>query len=444
MEFLILGSLKGDLNQLEKLRNSDSFLEVQKTCELIESENYAAIASLQPKICLKLQFHSLLLEEKAKEALILLKCGLANQLNCNELAELSSLLFVGRKDLIEEAKAGEKRNLFEAFPVAASLHTRLETLLERAQKYQKSFNPLHCSILCDFEASTVDLFSDKHACKSFNECFETNLFADYRTATTNVAFLADGSLKHWNANEANTVSCLSPSDYFWPVELLSPETFADGKLPHCLAVLKGENKIVWSCEERLTMLSSLDDLRTIEHCWAPLRASYLLPCLDGSFLAIQNDGIIRHLSTRSSDSYAVLKELSPPEQNILVAAAAEHKGALALSCNNDTIYWYSDWREYGYPTKIFRGHQCKKFHSGLLVLDGESDDERDWLLVSASESAEVVVWAVGSGRCVGRAKAAESGQIVQLLPSADGHGFLSLSSEGVIQQWRRRSNSKKN
>lgn len=461
VSLLVLGHLKGNLSELSELKESGRFKSLQQLADLIQSEDYLALANEETSVsvpALKLHFYTLIQEQRIPEALSLLKDRIADLLkDQEELARTSSMLFADEGSaVVMEAKAAEKAKLERMLPTAAALNTRLMDLLSEAVEAEKRRNPLHCPILCADEpppsATSLSLFQRGHECQSFEGCFRAEKLSDSRCHTTNFAFISGQSqppsdeqqmrMRQWDANESkHEISFLWPPQHRWPERLLQPGSFVDGKVPHCMAAVQDGNRIIWSGEDRLTMLASTEDLRVVEHCWAPLRASYLITTAQGDeVLAVQNEGHIRHLSLDPRSNYAVLGDFGPPERSrgILVAAAFEHRGSLALSCNNDTIYWYSDWRAWPHPTRVFRGHKCRNYHSGLLVLDGSgSEDERDWLLLSGSEDGRVVAWSIGSGRCVGEVKASDFGQIAQLLPAGGGE-FYTLSSEGVVLRWMKR------
>lgn len=402
--------------------NQKCFEMLLEVSQLLRYGNYAKLAEREDvsdavrKSCWKLQFYAYLYDGDSCRALSVLSDKLAGRCDVKESTRLSRIFFCNDREVIARMIEGEERKLHRMLPLAAGLESRLNDRLSAADKWMSlQQDPKHVFF------NEIGVKETQHLdCKA-----------------TNVAFTQNG-IKTWDSssNTSNALAFLWPPSHNWPETI-----FSSGSKAHCLALLNDKKRVIYSGEERLTVLSQLNDLTAVEHAWAPLRASFILTSegreddddRDDLVLAIQNDGLIRQLSTRPEDNYQVLTEFGPPEKNILIAAAYLWKSVLILSANNDTVYWYSDWQEHRHPTRIFRGHRCNAFHSSLLVLaPPDCEGELEAVLVSGSEDARLVAWSVASGLKIWEHKM--TAPVSQLLPKSQNE-FYCLTTDGQLTEF---------
>jgi WD40 repeat protein len=146
-------------------------------------------------------------------------------------------------------------------------------------------------------------------------------------------------------------------------------------------------------------------------------------------LAFTYNDTILQISTDPDDSYALIKTIPMViEENEAISSVFLEGKRLLVSLTNSTIYYYDDWINYGQPTRIFRGHKCRKMRV-KAVLSRYNPNQ----ILSGSEDGSIYVWNINSGRLIYVLKVHEKAatDLIEIGPNE----YASCGAEGCIYSW---------
>lgn len=164
--------------------------------------------------------------------------------------------------------------------------------------------------------------------------------------------------------------------------------------PLSMAFMANPNFVICSMEDQTTTLFDLKEGKPI-HSWIRLRCSHILTPRgedEKYFLAASDSGNILQIST---ETFQVIKTIPAINDKMQISSIGLEDKRLLVGCSDSTIYYYDDWMNYSQPTRIFRGHSCKKYQIKSIL----SRHDRN-IVISCSENGSVYLWNLSSGRLI--------------------------------------------
>ena len=164
--------------------------------------------------------------------------------------------------------------------------------------------------------------------------------------------------------------------------------------PLALAFMPTQTFVICSMEDQTTTLFDLNEGKPI-HSWIRLRCSHLLTPKgedEKYFLAVSDSGNILQIST---ENFQVIKTIPTVNDKLQISSIDLDDKRLLVGYNDSTIYYYDDWKNYSQPTRIFRGHSCKKYQINSIL----SRYDRN-IIISCSENGSIYAWNLSSGRLI--------------------------------------------
>lgn len=198
-----------------------------------------------------------------------------------------------------------------------------------------------------------------------------------------------------------------------------------------LSFMPGNNQdcAIFSNEDQWTIYYNIR-LNQVIHSWTRLRCSHILTPkeLDEKyFLAVSDNGSVLQIST---ETYEVMRTIQAVDEKLQASSAFLDGKRLLLGYNNSTIYYYDDWENYGYPTRIFRGHKCTKYRVNSILSRFDSN-----IAISCSENGSIYVWNIGTGRLIYEIKVHQEGYCVNDIIEIDRKTFVTCGDGNELYQW---------
>ena len=144
------------------------------------------------------------------------------------------------------------------------------------------------------------------------------------------------------------------------------------------------------------------------------------------FLAITDGDVILQICTKSFD---IIKTMPLIDTNAALSSAFMDGNRLLLSMSNSIIYYYDDWQDYPWPTKIFTGHKCSKFRSRVILSRFDSN-----ILLAGSEDGKIYIWNIQSGRIVNCLSVHEGNAGMDLIEVSENE-YVSSGFDGQCYKW---------
>lgn len=419
-----------------------------------------------------------IIEQKIHEILNFGNQTLALEILRNELSPLNrfperihqlaqSILLMRTEPIDRELLAQEL--IVELKKVAGLMITdnRLEELIQQALEYQKLVN---CPFHIERNDQSLDLWYD-HDCKidetivlelghlegkiipieSTMDILRILISSD---GTRLVVFDDNGELfnyekigqHEWNFSKKMTT--LLDSVTIWPnivqrypqshnqeqilfKTLNEPSTTEELSIeaPLSMAFMPNQNFVICSIEDQTTTLFDLKEGKPI-HSWIRLRCSHILtPRREDEkyFLAASDSGNILQIST---ETFQVIKTIPGINDKLQISSVDLDGKRLLVGCNDSTIYYYDDWLNYSHPTRIFRGHFCKKYQIKSIL----SRHDRN-IVISCSENGSIYLWNLSSGRLIFQIKIFPENCCVNDILEVGPRRFICCGDGGKLYQF---------
>lgn len=346
---------------------------------------------------------------------------------------------------------------------------RLEELFDQAKKYQEMNCPYHIksskndSIWYDHQCSqqAVCVLLSENVNRKKIELFQ-GFSGDLLTLLTTPEYSSfscineDGKIaiyhrqdSHWipltevvSINEEEpliiwpkalrkmpVVNVLVSVEIYEKIPLILEQIFLENMMAIAFMPENDQNYAIISTEKQITVYYDIRSNRII-HSWVRLRCSHLLTpkSLDEKyFLAVSDNNNVLQIST---ETFEVMKTIPAMEENSQISSAYLDGKRLLLGYNNSTIYYYEDWENYVYPTRIFRSHKCTKYRVNSIL---SRFDEN--ILLSCSEDGSVYVWNIQSGRLIYKINVHTEGNCVNDILEIDCKTFVTCADDCELYEW---------
>ena len=196
--------------------------------------------------------------------------------------------------------------------------------------------------------------------------------------------------------------------------------------------------VVVSTKEQITSLIDCQNGKVI-HSWIRLRCKFLLTPQNNKnilrdedetykyFLGVKDDGSIVQMSCLT---YEILKTIPTINEKFQISSAYLESGRLLIGYTNSTIFYYEDWRNYGQPIRMFRGHTCEQYQINAIL----SEFERN-LVIGCSENGSIYVWNIESSRLIYEIPL-HDGKCVNDVLEIEPKTFLSCGDDRRLFQWK--------
>ena len=199
--------------------------------------------------------------------------------------------------------------------------------------------------------------------------------------------------------------------------------------PLAMAFMPDQNFVIIGLEDQTTTLFDIREGTPI-HSWIRLRCSHIVTpntVVDKYFLALSDSGNILQIST---ETFQVLKTIPPVNDKLLISSIDLDGKRLLVGCNDSTIYFYDDWLNYPQPTRIFRGHKCKKFQITSILSRFDPN-----IVISGSENGSIYLWNLSSGRLLFQIKIFPDNCCVNDILEIEPKSFICCGDGGKLYQF---------
>lgn len=200
--------------------------------------------------------------------------------------------------------------------------------------------------------------------------------------------------------------------------------------PLAIAFLPNQNFVLCSTEDQTTILFDLNQGIPI-HSWIRLRCSHILtPSKEDEkyFLAAADNGDILQIST---ETFQVIKTIPSVHDKVQISSIDLDGKRLLVGCNDSTIYYYDNWMNYSHPTRIFRGHLCKKYQIAAVLSRHDHN-----IIISTSENGSIYVWNISSGRLLFQIKIFPENCCVNDILEVEPRRFICCGDGGKLYQFK--------
>jgi WD40 repeat protein len=412
------------------------------------------------------------------EAICFLRSDIVNasQLSFPErIASLTKRIFQDNNSNLDQLTIlKELTDLLKLLPGFTYSGDRLVELVSQAKSYQISKCPFHfheevnTSVWVDHKCRQndtiiLDPFQDLEYVKvlfsSSNDQFQ-NIFSD--SETSEIAASTDSELLLIVNKDQNSIERreerISKMPSIWPHKIgkvpvyehvydkddniIQIKDLFSGSIDLTLEKDIGEIlSLAFTFDKRFVILSSVKQITymfnletgQLVHSWIRMLCTFLLTSPDSNdfFLAVICDGVILQVSI--CPPFQVIKKIPSlnGDLNSKISSAYLDCERLLIGCNDSSLYYYSNWKEYPEPTRILRGHQCSKYRINAIL----SRSNRD-IVISGSENGSIYIWNIESGRLIYEIPLHKkfSNDVIEVEGKIN--AFISCGDDGQIIEWK--------